>query len=47
MLNRPSTVPRMVPRPPKMEAPPSTTAVMAINSYPVPASDFAWPRCAT
>ena len=32
---------------PKIDAPPSTTAVIAISSYPVPASDFACPRCAT
>ena len=32
MLNSPSTVPSTVPRPPKIDAPPSTTAVIAISS---------------
>ena len=36
---RPSTVPTMVPRPPKMLVPPSTTAVMASSSQPVPMSE--------
>ena len=45
--NSPSSVPQTVPRPPNTDVPPSTTAVMAASSYPVPASDFAWPRCAT
>ena len=37
----------MLPRPPKMLVPPSTTAVMADSSYPVPASAFACPTRAT
>ena len=32
IANRPSSVPVTVPRPPKIEAPPSTTAVIAISS---------------
>ena len=32
MANSPNTVPNTVPRPPKIDAPPSTTAVIAINS---------------
>ena len=36
-----------VPRPPKIDVPPSTTAVIAISSKPVPASALAWPRRAT
>ncbi len=36
---RPSSVPTMVPRPPKIEVPPSTTAVMASSSMPVPMSE--------
>ncbi len=47
IANSPRTVPQIVPRPPNTEVPPSTTAVMAASSYPVPASDFACPRCAT
>ena len=35
----PSRVPTMVPRPPKIEVPPSTTAVIASSSIPVPMSD--------
>ena len=36
---RPSTVPMIVPRPPKIEVPPRTTAVMASSSMPVPMSE--------
>ena len=32
MANSPSTVPSTVPRPPKIDAPPNTTAVIAISS---------------
>ena len=32
MANRPNTVPSTVPRPPKIDAPPSTTAAIAISS---------------
>ena len=34
-------VPHTVPRPPKTDVPPRTTAVIASSSYPEPASDFA------
>src|SRR5207249_1575247 len=43
----PSSVPPTLPRPPKIDVPPRTTAVMAISSKPVPASAFAWPSRAT
>ena len=32
MANSPNAVPQSVPRPPKIEVPPRTTAVIAINS---------------
>ena len=38
MSTRPMTVPRMLPLPPKMLVPPSTTAAMASSSSPVPMS---------
>ncbi len=41
--NNPSSVPVMVPEPPKIDVPPRTTAAMAASSYPVPASAFACP----
>ena len=47
MASRPSKVPPMLPRPPKIDVPPRTTAVIAKSSYPVPASAFAWPRWLT
>ena len=36
---KPRTVPAIVPIPPKMLVPPSTTAAMTSNSRPVPMSD--------
>src|SRR5207244_153699 len=37
----PSSVPSKLPRPPKIDVPPSTTAVIASSSYPVPTSALA------
>ena len=39
MSASPSTVPMTVPCPPRMLVPPSTTAVMASSSIPVPMSE--------
>ena len=47
MAVNPSRLPMMLPRPPKIDVPPNTTAVIANNSYPVPASALAWPKWAT
>jgi Holliday junction DNA helicase RuvA len=47
IAERPPSVRHTFPRPPNTEVPPSTTAVIASSSYPVPASALAWPRCAT
>src|SRR5207248_7135252 len=44
---RPPSVRQTLPRPPNTDVPPSTTAVIASSSYPVPASALACPRCAT
>src|SRR5206468_9642014 len=47
IASTPSAVPWMLPTPPEIDVPPSTTAAMAMSSYELPASALAWPSRAT
>ncbi|MOA35602.1 hypothetical protein D3C78_1570680 [compost metagenome] len=46
-ISTPSKVLKGLPFPPARDAPPTTIAVIAVNSWPWTISAWPWPNCAT